>query len=168
MALLFAIACSGDRTEERRREILRAPEPAAAVAPAPRRPPLFDENGLLLPSDEVVAGLRLPRGLKLKRTLFRHWVYETKVPLDKLNIYFTPLLYGGSLRATGKITTYTSARLRSDRSGLMRVDLQIRPLPADERINLVDVREVSRPERSREPTLEAVRKKAARQRQFSH
>jgi hypothetical protein len=160
-------ACSRDSAAERRREMLRAPEPAP-VAAAVREPPLYDENGMLLPSDQAVAGLRLPRGLKLRRTLFRHWIYETGVPLEKLKIYFGPLLYGGSLQVAGKTTSYHSAKLRSDRTGLLRLDLRILPLLTDQDINLVDIREVPRPVRGDEPPLEAVRRQAARQRQFAH
>jgi hypothetical protein len=161
-------ACSRDDRAERRRELLREPEPASVVEKRAKEPPLYDENGMLLPSDQAVAGLRLPRGLRLRRIFLRRWVYETRVPLDKLNIYFGPLLYGGAVSALGKRTSYESAKLRSDRTGLMKLDLTIRPLPTDKGVNLVDIREVPRPVRSKDPPLEAVRKQAARQRKFSH
>ncbi len=167
LVVLLPLACSrGDRAE-RKREILRAPKPAPVAQPASKSS-LYDDKGFLLPSDEAVAGLRLPRGLKLRRTFFRRWVYETRVPIAKLNIYFAPLLYGGELTSRNKRIAYESARLRADRTGLMRLDLTLRPLPTDERFNLVDIREIPHQVRSKEPTLEAVRKQAAHQRRFAH
>ena len=166
LILLLPSACSRDDRAERKQEILRPPEPARIAAPA--QPSLFDDKGFLLPSDQAVAGLRLPRGLKLRRKFFRRWVYATRTSLEKLNFYFAPLLYGGELRTTEKRIAYESARLRADRTGLMRVDVTLKPLATDERVNLVDIREIPYQVRSKEPPLEAVRKRAARQRRFAH
>lgn len=158
IALAALVAGCGDSEAERRRELLRAPE-GAPPRPVIRSVELFDEQGELLASDEVVAGLRLPRGLKLKSADPRTWIYQSRVPPQKLHSYFGKVLYGGAIEVVGKRTTYASARVREDRTRLLRLEVQVRPSAPDGSVSLVEIRQL--PERTPLPrdasALEMVR-----------
>lgn len=135
-------SCSEDPVVEKRREILQVPE-AETPKPPPtrRRSQLYDEKGNLLPSEEKVAGIILPRGMKLKHKFLRGRIYETRVPLNKLHWYFQPRIQGGTIKRAGERTTYVAALPRDRRGAFKRIDLSIAPVVTNKRINLVEIRE---------------------------
>ncbi len=106
---LLAVACGGndDATET-------TPPPAPEEPPpvAPTFHPedeLYDAEGNLRESDEVVAGLRLPRGLQLDHEEERRHVYQTHVPIGKVVAYFGPRLFTGLVDRIGDGAVYRGA-----------------------------------------------------------
>ncbi|AKF03267.1 hypothetical protein [Sandaracinus amylolyticus] len=114
-----------------------APVVSEEVAPAPVVPrpeprpapePIYGADGELLESDEVVAGLRLPRGLRPLSSRERRHVYGSDVPLAKVQRYFGPRLVTGQVdaRPSGR-ATYVDAVPRDVRGGEVRLDVTIEP-----------------------------------------
>ncbi|WP_236516883.1 hypothetical protein [Sandaracinus amylolyticus] len=114
-----------------------APVVSEEVAPAPVVPrtetratpdPLYGADGELLESDEVVAGLRLPRGLRPILSQDRRHVYGSDVPLVKMQRYFGPRLVTGQVdtRPSGR-ATFVDAVPRDVRGGEVRLDVTIEP-----------------------------------------
>lgn len=105
---LIVAACGDDDT-------VQAPPP-----PAPEEPPtpapafhpedeLYDAEGNLRESDEVVGGLHLPRGLELDREEERRHIYKTHVPIQKVVAYFGPRLFTGLVDRIGDGAVYRGA-----------------------------------------------------------
>ena len=71
--------------------------------------PLYDDEGNLLESDRVVAGLRLPRGLDTIVDDDRVHIYETRVPITKVHRYFGPRLITGEVDQLGSGAVFRAA-----------------------------------------------------------
>lgn len=133
-------ACSRAAKLEERREMLTAPSQAEVVKAHHENTRLFDEQGALLPSDELVSGLRLPRGLKLEFKLERRWVYDTTVSHERLREYFGPRLDTGGATPGGGAVTYKHARAKES-EGAIFFDVVIGAKPGMRGHNFVDIRE---------------------------
>jgi hypothetical protein len=174
LLLLLSGACSDDPKQEQRRQMLRVPRTEARPPASKVGDELYDKNGLLLPSEQTVAGLALPRGLNQRGRFNDRWIFDTRVPLNKLHWYFGARLTGGSIKRLGRTTTYTAATPMKmgdnpgGSHGLVRVDVRIGPSPASDTVNLVDIRQLPvRMARPRDQSaLDAVREQSAQQRRF--
>lgn len=159
IAGFVAGGCSRPREVEQRRELLNVPPAVEQVKATVARTRLYDDKGALEPSDELVSGLRLPRGLTLQFKLERRWVYDTTVSLEKLRAYFGPRLETGSVAPGGGAVTYKHARARES-EGAIFFDVLIGVKPGERGHNFVDIREYA-PVPVTWPSDEEVRKKLA-------
>lgn len=159
MAGVVASACDRPREVEQRRELLKVPSAVEQAKQHREQTRLYDDTGALVPSDEVISGLRLPRGLKLQFKLERRWVYDTLVPLDRLRAYFGPRLETGSVAPGGGAVTYKHARAKES-AGEIFFDVLIGAKVAEPGRNFVDIREYA-PVPVTWPSDEEVRKKMA-------
>ncbi|MCA9616641.1 MAG: hypothetical protein H6722_31585 [Sandaracinus sp.] len=91
---------------------------------------LYDAEGNLLPSDVVVAGLALPRGLE-ERPSFgdRRHVYWTNVPIVKVQGYFGRRLITGQVDRIGDAAVFRRAVPQGVRGGIVHLDVGIHPIP---------------------------------------
>lgn len=138
--LVLASACSEDEATEQRRRLLEVDErPRSAKRSS--RPPLYDDQGRLRPSDERVAGLQLPRGLELMREVDKRRIYTSRVPAEKLRAYFGPRLTTGQVRSEGGGITYLAAVPRNAKGGVVKLDVRIGSNPSHPDQSLVDIRE---------------------------
>lgn len=105
------------------------------------RQSLYDADGNLLPSDTLIAGLALPRGLEERpvRGARRH-VYRTDVPLAKVQAYFGPRLVTGHVDRLGDAAIFRRAVPRGVRGGIVYLDVGIHPIPrGGTRIEVVEL-----------------------------
>lgn len=98
-----------------------APE-AAKRAASPRR---FDAEGRLLPSDDWVAGIRLPRGAELSREDGLLHVYRVRAPVDRVLAYIGPMMVTGSVERRGKGAVYKRASVRGAEFNPTKVDVSV-------------------------------------------
>ncbi len=167
LLLLAAAGCSQDPKQQRRRELLRVSESRAQPPEKPQPEPLYDDKGNLLPSDEVVLGLRLPRGLKLRRRVGDRWRYETAVPLAKLHWYFGTQLFTADIRRSGGATTYVAARSVTARKAHVRLDVKLGPNPSERDSNFVDIRQRKSSRRDLSAPMLEVRKHLQHEKRFA-
>lgn len=88
--------------------------PEDEVVPRPAPPPtsreaLFDADGKLLPSERVLAGLTLPRGLENEQSGNNRHLFEAPVPAVKLVQYFGPRLLTGRVEPNGTGASFINA-----------------------------------------------------------
>jgi hypothetical protein len=120
-------------------------EPIAEVVPervireAP--PPIYDEEGNLLASEERVAGLVLPVSLEPMIEEERRHVYRTRVPLTKVLSFFGPRLVTGRVdRSAGGGATYRDALPQGASGAYVHVDVAITPIPGPAtRVEIVEL-----------------------------
>ncbi|MGB5193461.1 MAG: hypothetical protein WBN70_10815 [Polyangiales bacterium] len=98
---------------------------AAAEVQKPRPMRVFDVDGRLIPSDEYVAGVRLPRGVELFRADEVTHVYRMRAPIDKVLAYFGPMMITGNVERRGKGAVYKRASVRGAEVNPTKVDLSI-------------------------------------------
>lgn len=124
-AVAALAACGGEPAGE---AVFEPPAtPVAAPEPGPERVSIYDAEGALRESDVVVAGLRLPRGLEQKFAHGRRHVFETAVPIEKVQRYFGPRLRTPVVTPNGQGVTYREA-VPSDATGaVVRLDVSIVP-----------------------------------------
>ncbi|MEM9075056.1 MAG: hypothetical protein AAGE52_41550 [Myxococcota bacterium] len=72
---------------------------------------LYDEEGNLQASDEVLAGLPLPLGLTLERQVDRRHIYSSRIPIEKIVGFFGPKLFTGNVTRIGDGAVYRGATL---------------------------------------------------------
>lgn len=159
LALAAAAGCGRAREVEQRRELLTVPPQVEQVKAAVAREQLYDASGALQESDELVSGLRLPRGLQLTHTLERRWVYDTTVPLEALRKYFGPRLITGSVTPGGGAVTYTHAQAK-DSQGEIFFDVVIGAKRGQPGHHFVDVRQYA-PVPTQWPSDDEVRRQLA-------
>lgn len=82
--------------------------PRPAPPPAPREA-LLDADGKLLPSERVLAGLTLPRGLENEQSGNNRHLFEVPVPAAKLVQYFGPRLLTGRVEPNGTGASFIGA-----------------------------------------------------------
>lgn len=103
------------------------PETAPALLGRPADS-LYGEDGQLLESDTVVAGLRLPRGLTPTIAQGRRHVYTSTEPLTKVQQYFGVRLVTGAVdQRPGGGIVYHEALPRDARGGEVRLEVSIEP-----------------------------------------
>ena len=108
-----------------------APEEGPAVAAEEGTPETappeatFDADGNLLPSDVVVAGLTLPRGLELAYEEERTHVYRTEAAIGRVQAYFGTRLVTGQVDRVGEGAIFREAVPRGVRGGVVKMDVSI-------------------------------------------
>ena len=140
--VMLALACSGCSDE-----VIQAPdeprldEPEAASGPTGRIDDyLYDAEGQLRESDEVIAGLPLPRGLELDRHAGRRHVYRTSLSRAKLAAYFGPRLFTGAVdRVGGDGAIYRAATVQGARGSAVRLDVSILPIGGRTRVEVFEL-----------------------------
>lgn len=112
--LLTVGACTSEPKQEVKSEAPAAQEakPEAQAETRPRIPVLFDPQGRLLPSEQYVVGVRLPRGAELSRQEGVRHVYRVRAPIDKVLAYFGPMMVTGNVERRGKGAVYKRASVR--------------------------------------------------------
>ncbi len=125
--LLVALAACSTKTEtpDRPPGAEAAEEPKLPEAVRPRPPRVFDAEGRLIPSDEYVAGIRLPRGVELFRADELTHVYRIRAPIDRALAYFGPMMITGSVERRGKGAVYKRASVRGAEMNPTKVELSI-------------------------------------------
>jgi hypothetical protein len=128
LALSAAIAaCTSDR-ERSASQSGRTPtvEAESVEAPKPRRPlRTFDVEGRLIPSNEYVGGIPLPRGVELFRADEVTHVYRIRAPIDKVLAYIGPMMITGNVERRGKGAVYKRASVRGAEVNPTKVDVSI-------------------------------------------
>ena len=122
------------------------PPPAAAAektsaedsTSAPGQP-LYGADGKLLPSDEFLAGLRLPRGLQFFRRDHLETIYRTEVPLKDVLAYFGPLLTTGKVDRIGEGAIYREATVRGAEMNPTKVEVSILPASHLTRVAILQI-----------------------------
>lgn len=117
--------------------------PVAQTEAGPERASIYDAEGNLREGDALVAGLRLPRGLEKKLDLGRRHVYETRVPIAKVQRYFGPRLLTGRVTRIGEGATFREATPRGATGAVVKLDVAI--VPAGEGLVQVDIYELPPP-----------------------
>jgi hypothetical protein len=117
--------------------------PPSERARAPERDapedPLYDENGLLRESDEVIAGLPMPRGLELRFEGERRHVFHGKIPIGDLLRYFGPRLITGEVTQLGEGAVYRNGVPRGIKGGVVRLDVAIRPTNKGAQVEIFEI-----------------------------
>lgn len=98
-------------------------EEAATAKPRPLR--VFDVEGRLIPSDEYIAGIRLPRGVELFRADEVTHVYRMRAPIERVLAYFGPMMITGNVERRGKGAVYKRASVRGAEMNPTKVELSI-------------------------------------------
>jgi hypothetical protein len=112
-----------------RREVLRVNDLAAERRKAREAERLVDDKGALLPSNEKVAGVVLPRGYKPRFNLPREWYLDGEHQFGKLVTYFTEQLDADTVTRPNKATlTFLRARTKGD-PNMEPVSVTISPVP---------------------------------------
>jgi len=125
LLLVGASACSGGRAaeDEHGPALPRARNGAQVTHTSPA--PLYDDEGNLLESDQVVAGLTLPVGLEQARSEPRIHVYTSRVPTDKVARYFGARLMTGQVVRIGQGAVFKSADVRNVRGGSVKLEVSV-------------------------------------------
>lgn len=117
-----------------------------ATAEAAKREPIsrnYDADGRLLPSDDYIVGIRLPRGAQLFREDELVHVYRIRAPIDKVLAYFGPMMITGNVERRGKGAIYKRASVRGAEVNPTKVDVSI--LEVGSRLTRVSVKELPPP-----------------------
>lgn len=118
---------------------------AAEVARSQQIPRRFDGEGRLLPSEDWVAGVRLPRGSELFREDGLQHVYRIRAPIDKVLAYIGPMMVTGNVERRGKGAVYKRASVRGAEINPTKVDVSI--LEVGSSMTRISVTEVPPPPR---------------------
>jgi len=121
---LLGTSCSGGRSAEDENGPA-VPAPSPSQTRESQAPALYDDEGNLLESDVVVAGLRLPRGLDLARAEDRIHVYTSRVPTDKVARYFGVRLLTGQVVRIGQGAVFKAADVRGVRGGSVKLEVSV-------------------------------------------
>jgi hypothetical protein len=166
LALALALAgCNSKPAQEAQSggvEALQVPqEPEAAKrAASPRR---FDAEGRLLPSDDYIVGIRLPRGAELSREDGLLHVYRIRAPIKKVLAYIGPMMVTGSVERRGTGAVYKRASVRGAEVNPTKVEVSI--LEVGSNTTRVSIMELPPPPpRGQVPSAD--RTKAAAQKSF--
>lgn len=116
-----------------------SPEPVEAM----KRERLLDPQGRMIPSDEYIAGIRLPRGAELFREDELQHIYRIRVPIDKVLAYFGPMMITGNVERRGKGAVYKRASVRGAEVNPTKVTVSI--LELGTRLTRVAVTELPPP-----------------------
>jgi hypothetical protein len=112
--------CSRHETdqEEQRRALLTPPDNKREREEAARKKQVFDEDGDLIPSEQSVAGLLLPRGLTPSMHFEREWYFRSmEIPAEALERYFIPRVLTGAINhSQGGATEFVAAKIKDNPS----------------------------------------------------
>ena len=123
----------------------------------------FDGEGRLLPSDDYIVGIRLPRGAELYREDGLLHVYRIRAPINKVLAYIGPMMVTGSVERRGKGAVYKRASVRGAEVNPTKVDVSI--LEVGSNTTRISIMELPPPApREHVPSVE--RTKAAAQESF--
>lgn len=103
-------------TEEQRRALLKPKDPNSALDEQRKRQ-LLDSDGDLIASDRMLAGVLLPRGLKLYSSFPHEWTFKAEhMPIAAIERYFEQRLFvtGGIERSLAGAVTYNMAQPKDD------------------------------------------------------
>ncbi len=129
IGLGLVLGVSGCRSERPERgEPVRGDETEASakVVETSKQPVRrFDPQGNLLPSDDYVAGVRLPRGCEIFRDEELQHVYRIRAPIDRVLAYFGPMMITGNVERRGKGAVYKRASVRGAEVNPTKVDVAI-------------------------------------------
>lgn len=118
-----------DRQAQLRRDVLRANDLAAERRKQLDAVRVLDANGKLIPSDQRVAGIVLPRGYEPRFEIDHEAYYDGKVSYTKLATYFTEQLDFITIQRPNNYTlTFVDARMKGD-TQMKPVDITISPTP---------------------------------------
>lgn len=98
-------------------------KPEEARAAQPQR--VLDVRGNLMPSDEYLVGIRLPRGVELFRADEVSHVYRIRAPIDRVLAYFGPMMITGKVERRGEGAVYRQASVRGAEVNPTKVDVSI-------------------------------------------
>lgn len=98
---------------------------AAVTRSEPQAPQtkFYHDDGRLLESNERVAGLVLPQGLKKVRDDKREHVYVSEVPLEKMREYFARRLIASGVERPPVGFAFRNAAPKSARGGIVKLDV---------------------------------------------
>lgn len=152
LSLWAALSCSSEREaeehlERERQQHLQPRDLRAEWAAEREKQRVFNDDGSLMPSDRVLLGITLPRGLVSVHESTGQWYFHSSASLEVLRAYFGPRLFTGQITQGGRgRVTYVNAtpkdRKPDDPQYVMSV--RIGPSPADPRRNEVHISEVPR------------------------
>ena len=148
LALLATLtACNSKPEQEAPSGTADAP-PEPAKAQSTKRPStmrMFDSEGRLLPSDDYIVGIRLPRGAELFREDGVLHVYRIRARIDAVLAYFGPMMITGNVERRGKGSVYKQASVRGAEVNPTKVDVSI--LEVGSRLTRISVTELPPPPR---------------------
>lgn len=127
-ALVVAFAgCSSEPERRPQNAPTDAPAKKASEEPPNEQPMIrnYDAQGKLLPSDDYVVGIRLPRGTELSREAGLQHVYRIQAPIAKVLAYFGPMMITGNVERRGKGAIYKRASVRGAEVNPTKVDVSI-------------------------------------------
>ena len=146
LVLLTALAACTSRPEGRSEgDNADSPSGKANAEPA-KAPPItrnYGAQGELLPSDDYVVGIRLPRGAELFRESELEHVYRILAPIDKVLAYFGPMMITGNVERRGKGAIYKRASVRGAEVNPTKVNVSI--LEVGNRLTRISVTELPPP-----------------------
>ena len=165
IVLLTLVGCDSKPAQEAQGGASEAvQEQPKAEAPPPRTSPRrFDAEGRLLPSDDYIVGIRLPRGTELYREDGLLHVYRVRAPIDRVLAYIGPMMITGSVERRGKGAVYKRASVRGAEVNPTKVDVSI--LEVGSNTTRISIMELP-PPAPREQVPSADRTKAAAQESF--
>jgi hypothetical protein len=150
LALILSAALAGCTSQPERgaeRRHVDSPADQAVEEPA-ERPTVtlkYDTHGDLLPSDDYIVGIRLPRSAELSRDTKLEHVYRIRAPIDKVLAYFGPMMITGNVERRGKGAVYKRASVRGAEVNPTKVDVSI--LEVGSNLTRVSVTELRPPPR---------------------
>jgi hypothetical protein len=121
-----------DQKAQMRRDVLRANNFNAERKKQFDAVRVLDDNGKLLPSNQRIAGVVLPRGYEPKFKLDYESYFDGELPYSKLATYFTEQLdFTGVQRPNNATLTFLEAHTKGD-SQMKPVTVTISPVPGRE------------------------------------
>jgi hypothetical protein len=127
--LALAGACSHSTEDNKRRAVLAPVELHNTERELYEKLRFYDGAGNLLPSDENIAGVLVPRGLTHTFTLEREWYFDAQLPRIKLEQYFRAHLDGGQVSYPGPDTFELLKGIPKDTKDALPVLVRVYPQP---------------------------------------
>lgn len=126
-ALVTLAACKSKPAPSPSEPPREAPREEAATQRVKSLPPerIIDPQGRLIPSDEYIVGIRLPRGTELFREDDLLHIYRVRAPIDKVLAYFGPMMITGNVERRGSGAIYKGASVRGAEVNPTKVDVSI-------------------------------------------
>lgn len=166
LALVLVLAgCTSKPEREAQSGGAEGPQEQAKAESAQRTasPRRFDGEGRLIPSDDYIVGIRLPRGAELYREDELLHVYRIRAPVEKVLAYIGPMMVTGSVERRGKGAIYKRASVRGAEVNPTKVDVSI--LEVGSNVTRISIMELP-PPTPREQVPSSDRTKAAAQESF--
>ena len=108
---LAGCSCESAHRDEQRRALLRPPDVHRMRVEQPERVRLVDDRGDLIASDQVVAGITLPRGFTRAFAVEHASYYQSRhASLEQLDRYFTSRLSSKAIERGAGTIRYLAAR----------------------------------------------------------